>query len=98
MFLPLGDRVLIRPLNKEQMTSAGIVLPDSAKKESQEGEIIAVGDGSLENGKKIDFNAVGLRPGVKVMYDKFGPDDIEINKEELKVAKFSQILGIVDQN
>ncbi len=98
MFRPLGDRVLIRPLNSEKTTNSGIVLPDSAKKESQEGEVISVGDGNIEDGKKVDFESIGLRAGVKIMYDKFGPEDVEIDGEELKVAKLNQILGIIEPN
>jgi len=96
MFKPLGDRVLIRPLQTEKTTASGLVLPDSAKKESQEGEILAVGNGLTDDGKQLDINAMGLRVGVKVMFEKYGPDEIELNGEELKVAKVSQIIGLLD--
>lgn len=96
MFKPLGDRVLIRPATQEKTTSSGIVLPDSAKKETQEGVIVAVGDGRTEDDKQVDFAALGLKEGTRVMFDKYGPDEIEINGEELKVAKSSQLLGIIE--
>lgn len=96
MFRPLGDRVLIRPLKKEKTTASGLVLPDSAKKESQEGEILAVGGGHTDDGKQLDLNAMGLKVGVRVMFEKYGPDEVEINNEELKVAKVSHILGIIE--
>lgn len=96
MFRPLGDRVLIRPLKQEKTTASGIVLPDSAQKESQTGEIINVGDGRTEDGKQVDFAALGLHSGVKVIFDKFGPDEVTVEGEELKVAKLSQVLGVVE--
>lgn len=96
MFRPLGDRVLLRPLSQEKTTSAGIVLPDSAQKESQEGEIVAVGDGQLDNGKTVDLATRGLKPGVKVVFDKYGPDDLKVDGVEMKVAKVSNILGIIE--
>lgn len=98
MFRPLGDRVLIRPINKEKTTASGIFLPDSAQKESQQGEVVRVGDGRTDNGKQVDFESLGLRPGVKVIFDKFGPDDVELEGEELKVAKLNQILGIIEHD
>lgn len=96
MFRPLGDRVLLRPLNKEKTTATGIILPDSAQKESQQGEIVAVGDGRTEDGKQVDLAAMGLAPGVKVLFDKYGPDEVTVENEELKVAKLSQLLGIIE--
>lgn len=96
MFKPLGDRVLLRPVAKETTTSSGIVLPETAKKEPQMGEIVAVGDGRTDEGKEVNLEALGLRPGVKVIFDKYGPDEIEIEGEELKVAKLSHLLGIVE--
>lgn len=96
MFRPIGDRVLIRPLDKEKTTASGLVLPDSAQKESQKGEIVAVGDGHTDDGKVINLAELGLTPGVKVMFDKYGPDEVELNGEELKVAKLSHLLGIVE--
>lgn len=96
MFKPLGDRVLIRPTKTEKTTASGLVLPDSSKKESQTGEIIAVGNGLTDEGKTINLAELGLKSGVKVMFDKYGPDEVELDGEELKVAKVSQILGIVE--
>lgn len=96
MFRPLGDRVLIKPLTQEKMTASGLVLPDTAQKESQEGEIIAVGDGRLDNGKTVDLDALGLRVGVKVVFDKYGPDELKVDGTDMKVAKLSQLLGIIE--
>jgi len=96
MFRPLGDRVLIKPLSQEKTTASGLVLPDTAQKESQEGEIIAVGDGRLDNGKTVDLAALGLTVGVKVVFDKYGPDELKVDGTDMKVAKLSQLLGIIE--
>lgn len=96
MFKPLGDRVLIRPIEQEKTTSSGIVLPDTSKKESQVGEVIALGDGRTEDGQTVDWTACGLKVGTRVLFDKYGPDEVEIDGAEMKVAKLSQLLGIIE--
>lgn len=96
MFRPLGDRVLIKPLSQEKTTASGLVLPDTAQKESQEGEIIAVGDGRLDNGKTVDLAALGLTVGTRVVFDKYGPDELKVDGVDMKVARLSQLLGIIE--
>ena len=87
---------MIKPLSQEKTTASGLVLPDTAQKESQEGEIIAVGDGRLDNGKTVDLAALGLTVGVKVVFDKYGPDELKVDGTDMKVAKLSQLLGIIE--
>jgi chaperonin GroES len=71
---PLGDRVLVKPLNAEEVTVSGIILPDTAEKEQKEqGEVVAVGTGS--NIKKLN-----LKPGQTVVFGKYSGDEIEIDK------------------
>jgi chaperonin GroES len=96
MFKPLGDRVLLRPATQEKMTTSGIVLPDSAKKESQEGVIVSLGDGRNDDGQTVDWADLGLKEGTRVLYDKYGPDEVEIDGVEMKIAKLSQLLGIIE--
>lgn len=86
---PIGDRVLIKPLEGKDKTASGIVLPDSAKEEPQEGEVLAVGPG-----EKIQ--KTGLKKGDKVLYDRYGPEKIKINGKELLIAKEENILGIIE--
>lgn len=88
--------MLVRPVEQEKMTSAGIILPETSKKESQIGEIVALGDGRDEEGRTVDWASLGLREGVKVLFDKYGPDEVEIDGADMKVAKLSQLLGIIE--
>lgn len=92
---PLGDRVIIKPTPKEEVTKAGIVLPETVNKERpEEGEIIAVGPGKiLENGSRSKME---LQVGQKVLFTKYGPTEIKIDGTELLVANESDIMAIIE--
>jgi len=88
---PLADRVIVKPIEKEEVTKAGIVLPDTAKEKPQEGEVMAVGPGRLsEDGKRI---AIDVKVGDKVIYAKYGGTEIKIDDEELVILRESDILA-----
>jgi chaperonin GroES len=88
---PLGDRVVIKPTPKEEVSKGGIVLPDTAKEKSQEGEIIAVGPGRLsEDGKRI---AMEVKQGDKVIYSKYAGTEFKLDDEELVIMRESDILA-----
>ncbi len=88
---PLGDRVVIRPTPKEEMSKGGIVLPDTAKEKPQEGEIIAVGPGRLtDDGKRI---AMEVKKGNKVIYSKYAGTEFKMDDEELVILRESDILA-----
>ncbi len=88
---PLGDRVVIKPLPKEEVSKGGIVLPDTAKEKPQEGEIIAVGPGKLsEDGKRI---AMEVKAGDKVLYSKYAGTEFKVDEEELVIMRESDILA-----
>ena len=88
---PLADRVIVKPIEKEEVTKAGIVLPDTAKEKPQEGEVMAVGPGRLsEDGKRI---AIDVKVGDKVIYAKYGGTEIKIDEEELVILRESDILA-----
>lgn len=90
---PLLDNVLIKPLEAEEKTASGIILPDSAKEKPQMGEVKAVGDGLLTpKGEKIPMN---VKVGQKVMYKKWGGDEIKVDGEEWMIVKQGDILAIV---
>ena len=91
---PLGDRVLVRPVEEEQTTASGIVLPDTAKEKPQKGKVIAVGDGRYdEDGeKRIPLD---VAEGDEVLYSKYGGTDIIIEGEDLLVLRESDLLAKV---
>jgi len=88
---PLADRVLVRPMEKEEKTKSGIYLPDTAKEKPQEGKIIAVGPGKMtEDGKRI---APDLKVGDRVIYAKYGGTEIKVDDEDLIILRESDILA-----
>lgn len=90
---PLGDRVLVRQLEGEEKSKAGIILPDSAKEKPQEGEVLAVGEGKYIEGKLIPL---AVKKGDKVLFSKYGGDEIKVDGEELKILQESDILAILE--
>ena len=90
---PLDDRVVVQPVEAEERTAGGIVLPDSAKEKPQRGKVIAVGGGKLlENGKRGELS---VQVGDEVIYGKYGGTDIEVNGEDVKILRESDILAKV---
>jgi chaperonin GroES len=88
---PLGDRVVIKPTPKEDVSKGGIVLPDTAKEKPQEGKIIAVGLGRLtEEGKRI---AMDVKKGDKVIYSKYAGSEFKLDGEELIIMREGDILA-----
>lgn len=88
---PLGDRVVIKPTPKEEVSKGGIVLPDTAKEKPQEGKIVAVGPGKLsEDGKRI---AMEVKVGDKVIYSKYAGTEFKLDDEELIILRESDILA-----
>ena len=88
---PLADRLVVRPIEKEEVTKGGIFLPDTAKEKPQEGEVVAVGPGRLsEDGKRI---AMDVKVGDVVIYAKYGGTEIKIEDEELIILRESDILA-----
>ena len=91
---PLGDRVVIQPTPREEMTKSGIVLPDTAKEKPQEGKILAVGPGKiLEDGKR---EAIDVKVGDKVLYAKYAGTEFKVDGEELLIVSQKDILAIVE--
>ena len=90
---PLDDRVVVAPVEAEEVTSGGIVLPDTAQEKPQRGAIVAVGPGRLlDSGERGDLS---VREGDEVIYGKYGGSDIEIEGEEYKILRESDILAKV---
>ena len=91
---PLGDRVVVKPTAREEMTKSGIVLPDTAKEKPQEGTIVAVGPGkTLDDGSR---EAMDVSAGQKVLYAKYAGTEFKVDEEELLIVSQKDILAIVD--
>lgn len=91
---PLFDNVLIKPIEAEEKTASGILLPDSAKEKPQVGRVMAVGDGAIGEGGKL--TPMVIKPGVKVMYKKWGGNEVKVNGEDWVLVEQKDILAIVE--
>jgi chaperonin GroES len=90
---PLGDRVLVQPLDEKEVNKGGIIIPDTAKEKPQEGTVAAIGTGKLDdNGKKIEFT---VKVGDKVLISKYGGTEIKIDGGNYLVMREDDILGII---
>ena len=88
---PLDDRVVVEPLDAEEMTAGGIVLPDSAKEKPQRGKVVAVGPGRLlDSGERC---SVSVGVGDEVLFGKYGGTDIEVEGVEIKILREGDILA-----
>ena len=94
MIKPLGERVVIQVLEKEAITSSGIVLPDTAKEKPQEGKIVAVGTGKvLDNGQRV---ALEVKVGDKVIFSKYAGTEVKFDGQEYMILGERDILAIVE--
>jgi len=90
---PLADNILIEPLQAEQKTASGILIPDTAKEKPQQGRVVAVGPGKVsEEGKII---APSVKVGDTVLYKKWGGNDVKVNGKEMLIVKEEDILAII---
>ena len=88
---PMGDRVVIRPVDEPDVSSGGIILPDTAKERPQEGEVLAAGPGRvLNSGKRVEME---LKPGDKVIYSKYAGTEVSVEDEELLIMNSGDILA-----
>ena len=91
---PLADHVVIKPLEAEDRTAGGILLPDTAKEKSTKGEVVAVGSGRvLSNGRVV---ALTVKEGDKVLYAKYAGSEVKVDGKELKIVQESEILAILE--
>ena len=90
---PVGDRVVVKPAAKEEVTKSGIVIPDTAKEKPQEGTIIAVGAGKLND--KGDRTPLEVKEGDRVLFAKYGGTEFKYEDEDLLVLRESDILAVL---
>jgi chaperonin GroES len=90
---PLGDRVLVQPIEEQETKKGGIIIPDTAKEKPQEGNVVALGTGKLDdNGKKVEFT---VKKGDKVLISKYGGTEIKVDGESYLIMREDDILGII---
>jgi chaperonin GroES len=90
---PLGDRVLVQPIEEKETKKGGIIIPDTAKEKPQEGNVVALGTGKLdEDGKKVEFT---VKKGDKVLIPKYGGTEIKVDGESYLIMREDDILGII---
>lgn len=91
---PLEDRVIVKQVEAEERTKSGIVLPDTAKEKPQQGEVIAVGPGRFEDGKRVPMD---VKPNDRVIYSKYGGTEIKIEDQEFLILSSRDILAVVEE-
>ncbi len=93
--LPLGDRVLVRPAEREEVTTGGIVLPDTARKRPHEGKVLAVGSGRLmKNGTRARLS---ISVGDTIIYSQYSGTEVKVNGEELIILEEDSVLAVKDK-
>jgi chaperonin GroES len=93
-FRPLGDRVVVRRLAEDQKTSGGIIIPDTVQEKPQEGEVIAVGPGALDdNGKRV---VPEVKTGDFILFGKWSGSEVKVDGQELLIMKESDIMGVLE--
>ncbi len=90
---PLGDRLIVRALDEEETTASGLVLPDTAKEKPQKGEVIAVGDGPIEDGERRPLD---VSEGDTVLYSKYGGTEVKVDGVDLLVLRESDVQAKVE--
>lgn len=93
-FRPLHDRVLVEPLEAEDKTAGGIIIPDTAKEKPQEGKIIAAGNGAQND--KGEVRPLDVNVGDRVLYGKWSGTEVKVDGKDLVIMKESDILGVVE--
>lgn len=91
---PLSDRVVVKPLEAEEKTASGIVIPDTAKEKPAQGEVVAVGSGKVDDGKRVPLE---VKVGDKVLYSKYSPQEVKIDNEKLLILSESDILAVIEK-
>ncbi|HEV8194303.1 MAG TPA: co-chaperone GroES [Ktedonobacterales bacterium] len=91
---PVGDRVVVKPSAREEVTRSGIVIPDTAKEKPQEGSVIAVGAGKLnDNGERVPLE---VKEGDRVLFAKYGGTEFKLDGDDLLVLRETDILAIIE--
>jgi chaperonin GroES len=90
---PLGDRVVVQPLEAEEKTDSGLYIPDSAQEKPQKGTVVAIGPGRVENGTKVDMT---VSEGDEVLYGKYAGTEVSLDGAEFLIMRESDIFGVIE--
>ena len=90
---PMADRIVVEPAEETEQMRGGLYIPDTAKEKPQKGEVIAVGDGPIEDGKR---RALDVKAGDEVLYSKYGGTEIKVDGEDLLVLRESDVLALFE--
>ena len=90
---PLADRVVVRPLEETEQMRGGLYIPDTAKEKPQQGEVLAVGPGKFEDGKRIPNE---VKVGDKILYGKYSGTEVTVNDEQVLILRESDILAVIN--
>jgi chaperonin GroES len=90
---PLHDRILVKRISEEEKTKGGIIIPDTAKEKPQEGKVVAVGPGRVEDGKTIP---VSVKPGDRILFGKYAGTEIKLDGEEHLILREDDVLGVIE--
>jgi chaperonin GroES len=93
-FRPLHDRVLVRRVVAEEKTAGGIIIPDTAKEKPQEGEVLAVGSGTLND--RGELRPLDVKAGDRILFGKWSGSEVRLDSEELLIMKESDIMGVLE--
>ena len=91
---PLGDRILVEPVEEKEVKKGGIIIPDTAKEKPQQGEIVAVGPGAPN--EKGEVQPLDVKPGDRVLFGKWSGTEVKLDGQELLIMKESDILGVIE--
>jgi len=90
---PLGDRVLVEPIDVKEVTKGGIIIPDAAKEKPMEGKVIAIGKKRDDDGKEIPFD---VKVGDKILLPKYGGTEVKINDKTYQLVREEDLLGVIE--
>jgi chaperonin GroES len=91
---PLEDRIVVKPLDAEQTTASGLVIPDTAKEKPQEGEVLAVGPGRFEEGNRLPLD---VKVGDTVLYSKYGGTEVKYSGQEYLILSARDVLAVIEK-
>ena len=91
---PLEDRIVVKPLDAEQTTASGLVIPDTAKEKPQEGEVLAVGPGRFEEGQRLPLD---VKVGDTVLYSKYGGTEVKYAGQEYLILSARDVLAVIEK-